>query len=93
MKYYLYSTEPSFEFEEEVGSFEFSDIESKSIVDDFIHDEITNSVYDSINSSTLSKKHQGFFPAPDEISTDLYSQIRTCLEQRFGGKIFGKVID
>ena len=40
MKYYLYSTEPSFEFEEEVASFEFSDIESKSIVDDFIHDEI-----------------------------------------------------
>ena len=87
MKCYLYSNDPSFEFEEEVDSLEFSDIES--FVDDFFSDEI----YDCIFLGALSKKSQGFFPDPWEIETELFSQTRTRMEQRFGGTIFGKLID
>ncbi len=87
MKCYLYSNDPSCEFEQEVDSLEFSDIES--FVEDFFSDEIDDCIF----LGALSEKSQGFFPDPWEIETELFSQARMCLEQRFGGKIFGKVID
>lgn len=88
MKHYIYSDKPGFEFEQEVNSFEFSDIES--IVEELFNDKIADCI---IFSSPLSKKCQGFFPDPWVIQTELFCQARACLKQRFGGKIFAKVID
>lgn len=88
MKHYIYSSEPGFEFEQEVNSFEFSDIES--IVEELLDNEINDCIF-TVNP--LAKKRQGFFPDPWIIQTELFSQARACLERRFGGKIFAKVID
>lgn len=87
MKCYLYSNDPSFKFEEEVDSLEFSDIES--VVEGVFSDEINDCIF----SGALLEKSQGFFPDPWEIAAELFDCARTRLEQRFGGKIFGKVID
>ena len=59
MKHYIYSSEPGFEFEQEVNSFEFSDIES--IVEELLDNEINDCIF-TVNP--LAKKRQGFFPDP-----------------------------
>jgi hypothetical protein len=87
MKYYIYSNELGFEFEEEVDSLEFSDIE------DFVNEFFSDEIEDAIHSTTLSEKSQGFFPDTREIETELFNEVRMLLEQRFGGKIFGKELD
>lgn len=87
MKHYIYSNEPGFEFEQEVDSLEFSDIE------DFINDFFSDEIEDAIHSTTLSEKSQGFFPDTRGIETELFNEARMLLEQRFGGKIFGQVVD
>lgn len=87
MKCYLYSNDPGFKFEQEVDSLDFSDIES------FVDESFSDEINDCIFCGALSKNSQGFFPDPYAIETELFSQAKARLEQRFGGKIFGKAID
>ena len=91
MKRYIYCNDPGCQFELEVKSFGIADI-----IETFEIEGVSelNEIIDScIDSCELTKKSQGFFPDPLVIQRELCSHVKTCLENRFGGRIFGRLVD
>lgn len=91
MTRYICCDDPVYQFRLNVESFNIYDVvagfdnEGVSCLNEFIDV--------CIESCDLSKKCQGFFPNPMAIQRELCGHVKTCLENRFGGRIFGETVD
>lgn len=91
MNRYVYCDDPEYQFRIKVESFEIDDVvESFEIEGVFGLNEFIDLCVDSCE---LSGKCQGFFPDLWGIQRELCSHVKTCMENRFGGRIFGETVD
>ena len=89
MKYFLYSNAPGMEFEEQVDSLDYADLQD--CVETIFSDEIEKAMAGGDNP--FFDKPQGYFLNTEQIDEELYSYAKSYLQRHLGGKIFAKTID